>query len=410
MTEKLTIDNCQACLRPKAEPDAPTVTQWISVCRCDKTYSPNAQYSIDLCITCYKRVVPNATMKVSHPDLCFCEGSQRPQSIPNYIAQNQTDTVELRSAPASFPIERYKPLGILGQGSKTSVVLARDKQTGKKVAVKCFRRATPEILKSFEQEARKLSKLSHTNIARIVGFGIHDNVTPYLVTEYKDGFNLEQYLALHGTPSHDVAVKILISVCEALIYAQKESLLHGDLRASNILFIDDLNSEPSVSIIDFSVPRLKMADRLESKDAYYMSADEARGVEYNEKSEVYTLGCIGFALLTGQPPFQEGSARDIQNLHALKLPPKISDLKFDNTRPGDLVEVIERCLEKDPSYRFETVAKLLERLEVFPRREKLQIANLLAAKKKKKIIMISAAGLGVVILLSAIGYFVFASH
>jgi serine/threonine-protein kinase len=215
---------------------------------------------------------------------------------------------------------------------------------------------------------------------------------------------------MHGTPSDDVAVKILIRVCEAVVYAQKQGVLHRDIRPGNIIFLDDMNSEPSVSILDFALPKIKLSEQLtEPVDALYMSADEARGLEYTEKSEVYSIGCVGYSLLTGSHPFSAGTALDIKNMHGLKLPPKISSVKFDNKRPKDLEEIIERCVEKDPSYRFDSIPKLLERLEVFPRRVQMQIAAVLAARKRKKILLILAVVLAILIICAAV-YFVLHAH
>ncbi|HEY9788528.1 MAG TPA: serine/threonine-protein kinase [Candidatus Obscuribacterales bacterium] len=330
--------------------------------------------------------------------------------MPTYIKQNESDAVTLDLAlvgmsQESFPLEKFTPIGILGDGARANVILARDRQRGTKVAVKCFKRIALSMHSTFESEARKNKQLTHTSIAKVLDFGIHKGTTPYLVTEYKDGFNLEQCLAMYGIPSHDVAVKILISVCEGLLYAQKQSVLHRDIRPANIIFLDDTNSEPSVSITDFALPKVKLSEQVtETCDAIYMSADEARGLEYNEKSEVYSLGCVGYALLTGRPPFKDGTVLDIKNMHALKLPPKISHLNFDSKRPSDLEEVVEKCLEKDPGDRFDSVPKLKERLEVFPRRVQMQIAAVLAERRKKKIIRIAAVVL-VVAALSAGGYF-----
>ncbi len=85
------------------------------------------------------------------------------------------------------------------------------------------------------------------------------------------------------------------------------------------------------------------------------------------------------------------------------MPPKISDLKFDNKRPRDLDEVIEKCLEKDPGNRFESVAKLYERLEVFPKRVQMQIVAIAAAEKKKKMMLIGAA-VGILVALCVAGF------
>ncbi len=409
MEKETPSPNCQTCLRPVMEAGSQPTTQWVSFCKCNRTYAPNNQFVISECATCKKRIMANAPRKVDLIFVCCCENPS-PKNIPNFQRdRNQPEAVQLdlpsiRIAGESFPLERYTPIGVLGQGPKADVVLARDKQSGNKVAVKSFKKITSGAFATFEQEAKKNKKLSHNNIARLLEAFIYEHKTPYLVTEYKDGFNIEQYLAIHGIPSHDVAVMILISICEALIYAQKESLMHMDIRPGNIIFLDDMNADPSISITDFSLPKIKATEELtEPTDALYMSAEEARGLEYDERSEVYSIGCVGYALLTGKPPFQDGTARDIKNAHALKLPKRICDLKFVAERPKDLEEVIERCLEKDPKVRFDTVAKLLERLEVFPRREKMQIAAILAAKQKKKFAMIGAA-VAAVGITCAIGY------
>lgn len=351
---------------------------------------------------------------VMRQDLCTCEKPD-PKKVPTYLKQNETDplTLELSNAGLSqdnFPLEKYSPISILGYGSTATVILARDKQRGTKVAVKIFKKIAPVMQPTFQSEQKKNQQLSYTNIAKIVDFGFYQDMAPYQVSEYKDGLNLEQNIDLYGTPSYDVAVKILIGVCEALIYAQKQGVLHRDIRPGNIIFLDDMNSEPSVSVTDFSLPKIKASQELtDPADAIYMSCEEARGLEYSEKSEVYSLGCIGFALLTGRPPFQGGTALDIKNLHALKLPPRISSLNFDAKRPSELDEIIEKCLEKDPNNRFESVAKLLERLEAFPRRERTKIEAVLAARKWKKILQITAAGVALTVLLAGV-FFLFRGH
>jgi serine/threonine protein kinase len=301
------------------------------------------------------------------------------------------------------------PIGLLGDSARATTILARDIQRGTKVAVKCFKRLAPALKSTFESEARKNKELNHTTIAKTVDFGFCAD-TPYLVTEYKDGFNLEQSLSIYGTPSQDVAIKILISMCEALLYAQKQGVMHRAIKPGNVIFLDDMNSEPSISVVDFALPKVKMSEKLTvARDAQYMSADEARNLEFDQRSEVYLLGCVGFALLSGRAPFRDGTAQEIKNSHALQLPPRISALKFDNSRSKELEEIIERCLDKDPRNRFESIAKLQERLEVFPRREQMQIAKIFNARKMKKIASVVAILL-VVMALGAGGYFMLVKH
>lgn len=407
--------NCQTCLRPVAEAGTKPSTQWVSFCKCGRTYAPNSQFVIPICGTCKMRIMTNAPRKAQGMFVCSCENPDA-KIVPNFQRdRNKPELVELDLqsvgiAKETFPLERYTPLAVLGLLRKSDVILARDKQTGNKVAVKSCKAILPTAFATFEQEARKVKKLSHNNIARLLEAFIYESKTPYLVSEYKDGFNIEQYLALQGFPSQDVVVMVLISICEALIYAQKESLLHRDIRPGNIIFLDDMNADPSIAITDFSLPKIKDAEVLnEPRDAFYMSADEARNLDPDERSETYSIGCVGYAMLTGVPPFQEGTALDIKNSHALKLPKRISSLNFSPNRPKDLEEVIERCLEKDPKVRFDSAAKLMERLEVFPRREKMQIAAIEAAKQRKKLLKIAAAGAGA-LLLSALGYVALNHH
>lgn len=406
--EILNAENCQECFRPISDAGAKTKTQWFTACRCDRPYVPNFQFSIDVCANCKRRVPFESKSSFDCTSLCLCENPNRTK-VPTHLKPNETDSVSIdlasfRIPSDSFPTEKYSPLAFLGDTPRATTILARDRARGTKVAVKCFKRVKPELHATFQSEAKKNQQLTHTNIAKMVDISIHNAKTPYLVTEYKDGFNLSQHIALYGIPSHDVAIKILIGICETLIYAQKQSVLHRDLRPENVIFMDDTNSEPSVVLTDFGLPKTKFAESpLEPWDALYLSGDEARNMDFTEKSELYAIGNIGYLLLTGKAPFQEGSYLEIKNSHALKLPPRISNINFDKKRPSELEEIIEKCMEKDPNVRFESVQKLLERLEVFPRRLQYQIDTVLAARKRAKFVKIVtigssiAVGLGFVI-------------
>lgn len=412
--ESAAPEQCQSCFRPKAEAGAPPQMQWVSVCRCDRPYSPNAQFSIEVCANCRRRVPVHATQQSTRIDLCSCS-QPAAKKIATQIKQSETDPVSFDPKTVglsadSFPSERFAPIAFLGDTPRATVLLCRDRMRGTKVAVKCFKNIAPALYPTFDSEVRKNKQLSHTSIAKIVDAGVHNDKTPYVVTEYKDGFSLEQCVAIYGYPSYDVAVRILLTACEALSYAQKQGVLHGDIRPGNIIFLDDMNSEPSIAITDFAFPKVKAKEELSNSwFTLYMSADEARNLDYSEQSEVYSLGCIGYFLLTARAPFIDGSALDMKNMHALKLPPRIVSLNFQPSRPKDLEEVIEKCLEKDPRDRFETIAKFQERLEVFPRRIQMRIDAVLAARKRAKLMRIGAIALAVAAVCAA-GFFAIGHH
>lgn len=398
---------CQTCFYQVAGSSA--TNQWFTFCRCDRPYLPTSHFSINFCANCKRKVAAFANEPVTHQNLCNCV-SPNAMTIPSQLKANESDVVLLDLAtvrmPADyFPSDKYTPLAFLGDTPRAMVLLCREKQRGGRVAVKLFKSISPSMHATFEGEVRKNKQLSHTNIAKILDFGIHNGKTPYVVTEYKEGFNVEECLSLYGPPSYDVAVKILIAVCETLGYAQKQGILHRDIRPGNIIFLDDTNSEPSVCLMDFSFPKVKASEKLRDPwFARFMSGDEARGLDYTEKSEIYCLGSIGYLLLTARPPFTDGTALEIKNSHALKLPPRISSIKFSNERPGDLDEVIEKCLEKDPKDRFESVAKFQERLEVFPRRIQMRIANALAARRKTTLLKIAGGAIIALAVCAAVGF------
>jgi hypothetical protein len=142
-------ENCQTCFRPTVEAGSQPKTQWISVCRCDRPYSPSSQFSIDVCANCKRRVAIDAAGRTACPDVCSCEKS-KPEKVPTYIKQNESDALTLDLASIgmssdSFPSEGYTPIAILGDGARATVILARDKQRGTKVAVKCFKGITAAL-------------------------------------------------------------------------------------------------------------------------------------------------------------------------------------------------------------------------------------------------------------------------
>ncbi len=406
-------DTCQVCFSPAAESGVEQKTQWFTVCRCDRPYSPNSQFSIDVCANCKRRVPSSAPGNLQCATLCNCP-SPNPQKIATNIKQTETDPVVLDPAtfkitPENFPSDKYIPIAFLGDTPRATTLLCRDKARGGKVVVKLFKRIAPAMHATFQSEVKKNQPLTHPNIAKIIDVGIQNGTTPYVVTAYRDGFDIEQYLALHGTPTYDVAIKILLGVCEALKYAKAQGIMHQDIRPGNIIFLDDMNSEPSVVVTDFALPKCKFNEaqpsEFKSWDALYLSGDEARNMDFTEKSEVYALGNIGYALLTGRAPFEEGSYLEIKASHALKLPPRISKVKFDQKRPGELEEIIEKCHEKDPAVRWESVAKFMERLEVFPRRLQMLIDNAMVARKKKQMMKIAAIAGAALVVVSVLGLF-----
>ena len=254
---------CQTCFHPIAVSSAYGVEsqkpqhQWFTFCRCDCPYLPTSHFSIDYCANCKRKVAAFALEAVTHQNLCSCANPSA-KKIPSQLKAGEQDIVTLDLATVRLPIEyfpsdKYTPLAFLGETPRALVLLCREKQRGGRVSVKLFKGIHTSMHATFESEVRKNKQLSHANIAKILDFGIHNGKTPYVVTEYKEGFNIEECLSLYGPPSYDVAVKILLAVCDTLGYAQKQGIMHRDIRPGNIIFSDDTNSEPSICLTNFSL-------------------------------------------------------------------------------------------------------------------------------------------------------------
>jgi Serine/threonine protein kinase len=272
---------------------------------------------------------------------------------------------ELEVDPGKFPLERYKPILLLGKGAAGSVYLCRDRLLGKKVAVKTLTELSPTQLIAFQLEAKATSKLTHPSIVTVMDFGATESGCPFMVMEYIDGISLEDLLQQTGGLSIYDALTIALKISLALSYVHGFHIFHRDIKPSNILLATNEKGQHDVWLIDFGVAHIKFESQ--TPNVYqgqtvvgspaYMSPDQLKGLQYDDRSEVYSVGCVLFEMLTGRPPFVEQTAMETMSKHAHEAPPAISDLMKEEP-PHQLVEVIEKCLEKSPDDRFQSMKAL----------------------------------------------------
>lgn len=290
-----------------------------------------------------------------------------------FEAQEENE-IEIELDQAKFPKERFKPLGLLGQGAGGSVYLCRDRYLNKKVALKVLNYVSDEILVAFQSEARINTRLEHPNIARVLDFGIHEGNTPYMVVEYIAGLDLEFYFENQGPPDPDIALPILKQICDALAYAHAQGVLHRDIKAGNILYRPDSDNAFSVSVIDFGLARLSTVDQVDNSDTIvgtprYMSCDQARGLPYDQRSEIYSLGCLAFELFAGCTPFEAETALELVRKHALEEAPLLLNVAADDRLPEELEAVVAKTLAKDPEHRYQSMSELglaLDEIKIKP--------------------------------------------
>jgi len=253
--------------------------------------------------------------------------------------------------PGAGP-HRYEILTELGRGGMGVVYKARDTRLDRDVAIKVLRETAPEVAARLEEEAKTAATLNHPGIVTIfdfeAGFGGY-----FIAMEFVPGEALDQVVrsARHRISSN--IHLILTRLADAVGYAHHHRIIHRDLKPANIL----LTPGYEVKVLDFGIAaRLDLTSGRDLRiygTPYYMAPEQIRGKRPTPATDVYSFGATAFHLATGRPPFNEGS---IVDAHLRNPPPDPLDL--EPQLDPRLAELILRCLEKDPSARFNNGAEL----------------------------------------------------
>ncbi len=377
---------CPKCGKPQKSVASGSMTQWISACNCAITpVETESVAKVLTCAKCHKKIEQTRdgsfTQWIFKENRCECEtpepilstAAEEPhgataRDILDDIAAAEDEEEELSVNPEHFPVERYKPLAILGSGAAGNVYLCRDRLLGKRVALKTLHHITAEQLMSFQHEARATSKLKHPNVVGVLDFGATKSGAPFMVMDYVEGTNLENFLKANGAMKIADALQVMQLLCHALAYAHDNQIFHRDLKPSNIILIETPD-ELDVRLIDFGIARVKEITQEPTihqgvtiaGTPAYMSPDQIAGKSFDARSEVYSLGCLFFECLTGRPPFIGESSMETISMHATKSPPSLAKAS-GSSFPDWLERLVARCLEKDPKRRFADVNEVLNAL------------------------------------------------
>jgi tRNA A-37 threonylcarbamoyl transferase component Bud32 len=265
--------------------------------------------------------------------------------------------------------DRYQIESLLGRGGMSSVYRASDQNLKRSVAVKIIHphlTKRPEFVQQFEQEATAVAQLRHQNIVRVFDFK-RDQGIYYMVLEYIPGETLANKLAALNEAEMRLplteSVRIAINLCDAVDYAHQRRMIHRDIKPQNIML--NLLGEPI--LMDFGIAKLvgqqkdNLGDEAALGSALYMSPEQVKGDPIDYRTDVYALGIILYEMLSGYPPFQANSTKEIMNQQLNK---KLPDLHLANPNiPQTLTAIVERALEKTPERRYSNAGDMTTALQ-----------------------------------------------
>ena len=256
----------------------------------------------------------------------------------------------------------------LGQGGMGAVYLAIDPQLKRQVALKILPRekaANPQLVKRFKAEAQNASQLTHENIVSVYGAGEADGYL-YIALEFVDGIDVHDLVERRGVLPVKRSIDIIKQVSRALQHALDQGIVHRDIKPANLL----VRRDGVVKLADMGLARAvdetvetgltRAGTTVGTVD--YMSPEQARNSKAADvRSDMYSLGCTWYHMLTGTPPFSEGSLTNKLHAHAKQPTPDPRDK--NSAVPEGVVAVMQRMMAKDPNDRYQTPMELIKDLE-----------------------------------------------
>lgn len=266
----------------------------------------------------------------------------------------------------------YRITAVLGFGGMGEVYLAQDGRLGRQVALKLlpdYFTADEQRLRRFQQEARAVSALNHPNIITIFEIGEADSIR-FLATEYIDGDTIRQRLS-SATISVSEALDIAIQVANALEAAHQAGIIHRDIKPENIM----LRRDGYVKVLDFGLAKLSeshgaldntQAGTIAQVDTdpgtvlgtvNYMSPEQARGLNLDARTDLFSLGVVLYEMIAARPPFEGKTAGELIALIISKEPPPLA--RYSNEAPEALQWIVTKALTKNRDDRYQTARDMM---------------------------------------------------
>jgi tRNA A-37 threonylcarbamoyl transferase component Bud32 len=265
--------------------------------------------------------------------------------------------------------ERYRFLRRLGEGSTCEVWLAEHAALGRRDALKILHprlAADDHFVRQFRREARATSRVQHPNIVGVHDFGRLADGRLFLALEYIEGQSLAEVIRVEAPLPRERVFQIVDQIAAALEHAHAAGVLHRDLKPENLLLATVRGQVGVVKVLDFGLAKLLQRDGIDTSASIegwiagtpeYMAPEQFRGTSVDPRTDVYALGCVMYALLTGAPPFS-GPPLAVMDSHLALAPEPPGARRPELGLPAELDALVMRCLAKASDARFESASEL----------------------------------------------------
>jgi beta-lactam-binding protein with PASTA domain/predicted Ser/Thr protein kinase len=261
--------------------------------------------------------------------------------------------------------ERYEIGGVLGRGGMAEVHRGRDLRLGREVAVKVLRSdlaRDPSFQVRFRREAQASASLNHPAIVAVYDTGedrTTTGATPYIVMEYVEGETLRDVIRREGHLPAERAMALAADICGALDFSHRNGIVHRDVKPGNVM----ITPQGTVKVMDFGIARA-VSDSAATMTstaavigtAQYLSPEQARGESVDARSDVYSMGCLLYELVTGAPPFSGDSPVAVAYQHVREDPRLPSSI--NPQVPAELDAILLKAMSKNPANRYQSAAEM----------------------------------------------------
>lgn len=279
------------------------------------------------------------------------------------MEKNQSDYCINTVLPGNFKI-----LKKIGSGGMANVYLGLNLVNNSYVAIKILKReyvSDGEYVRRFDAEAKSASKLNHPNIVKVYGVGEYNGLR-YIIMQFISGITLKEIIEKNKKLAWDRSLSLIIQVCQAIQLAHVNGIIHRDVKPQNILVTDT----DQAFVTDFGIARSLHSNTITVCSmngaigtAHYFAPEQARGLQVDVRTDIYSIGVVLYEMLTGILPFDDENPIEvaIKHLSYNAVAPHI----IDKNIPKGISDIIMRCLRKNPAERYQSISELLQELLAF---------------------------------------------